>query len=92
VLLCSIVVVSPELERVSIGFNIIIPLPEDTTVLFHGSMVSLYFSVMLWCIGWILIMFYVIVCEELLYLPRIFSSLIRTDSTNRKWNLGDEIL
>ena len=92
VFLCSIVVVSPEFKRVSVGFNIIIPLPEITTVLFHGSMVSFYLSVMLRCVGRILVMFYMVFLKKLLHFPWIFSSLISSYSSNREWNLGDEIL
>ena len=69
VFLCSIVVVSPEFKRVSVGFNIIIPLPEITTVLFHGSMVSFYLSVMLRCVGRILVMFYMVFLKKLLHFP-----------------------
>lgn len=90
VFLCSIVVISPELEGVSISLNIIIPFPEVCTVLFHGSVVSFYFSIVLWCIGRILIVFYMILFKELLYSPRIFSSLISSYCSNRKWNLGNE--
>lgn len=86
----SIVVVSPEFERVSIGLNIIIPFPEVSTVLFHGSMVSLYLSIVLWCICWILIELYMILSEELLYLSRILSSLICSYRFYREWNLRDE--
>ena len=88
--LCSIVVVSPEFERVSIGINIIIPFPEVCTVLFHGSVVSFYFSIVLWCIGRILIVFYMVLFKELLYSPRILSSLISSYGSDRKWNLGNE--
>lgn len=59
-LLCSIIVISPEFEVVSVGLNIIIPVPEICTALFHGSVVSLYLPIMLWGIGWIFVVFYVV--------------------------------